>query len=255
MIIPLDWKLKIIPPLCSSPSILINNSFLELQQMVYDPLMEALELETVKVALRSAVALCKGAISEADEALKWNDSSKVMPMMRPIYTWFNENYTSTNGYSLRIRLHSLAKTNKKYEQVIKQILDVPELPRDSNDRVGIESRFFTLVQVLSELTNRFFNDAQLASSAVGVITSLREKLRKLRSIRHDDIGVDTRRIDSEPKKPNIVSQQNSQVETLVNQVLSGLSPKDAGEIRQAIAKTDNKIAALQRELQRRNIVA
>ncbi len=168
--------------------------------MVHDPLMEALELETVKVALRSAIALCREASIGADEALKWNDSSRVMPMMRPIYTWFNENYTSTSGYSLRVRLVSLAKSNKKYEQVIKPILDVPELPRDSDNRVGIESRFFTLIEVLSELVKRFFNDAQLASSAMGAVTGLREKLRKLRSIRHDDIGVDPRRIEPEVKK-------------------------------------------------------
>lgn len=57
---------------------------------------------------------------------------------------------------------------------------------------------------------------------------------------------------SEPK-PNIVGQQNAQVEKIVNDVLSSLPKNLAGEIRNAIAKSGNKLAALQQELGKRGI--
>jgi hypothetical protein len=58
----------------------------------------------------------------------------------------------------------------------------------------------------------------------------------------------------QPKqKSNIPGQQNSQVELIVNDVLNRIPKKDAGEIRNIIARAPNKLVALQQELQRRNI--
>ena len=55
-----------------------------------------------------------------------------------------------------------------------------------------------------------------------------------------------------PKSKSTGGQYN-QVETIVNDVLKSLNPKVANEIRSAIARSDNKLAALQAELQKRNI--
>lgn len=55
------------------------------------------------------------------------------------------------------------------------------------------------------------------------------------------------------QKSDIPGQQNTQVELIVNDVLKRISKKDAGEIRNIIARAPNKLLALQQELQKRNI--
>jgi hypothetical protein len=58
----------------------------------------------------------------------------------------------------------------------------------------------------------------------------------------------------EPKeKDNIIGQQNSTVDVIINDVLKRINPKHAGEIRNTIAKQDNKLMALERELTKRGI--
>ena len=54
-------------------------------------------------------------------------------------------------------------------------------------------------------------------------------------------------------KDTAIAQQRGQVEQLVNDVLKDLPEKVRGEIRQTIARDDNKLMALQRELTKRNI--
>lgn len=54
-------------------------------------------------------------------------------------------------------------------------------------------------------------------------------------------------------KDNIVGQQNAAVNNIVNDVLSRLNRNVAGEIRNAIARSENKLQALQQELARRGI--
>jgi hypothetical protein len=50
-----------------------------------------------------------------------------------------------------------------------------------------------------------------------------------------------------------LAKSRTQAEQLVNNVIRALPPKIAGEIRNAIARDDNKLVALKRELDRRNI--
>ena len=54
-------------------------------------------------------------------------------------------------------------------------------------------------------------------------------------------------------KDNIVGQQNANVESIINDVLSRIDRRQAGEIRNIVAKSSNKLATLQQELARRNI--
>jgi hypothetical protein len=56
-----------------------------------------------------------------------------------------------------------------------------------------------------------------------------------------------------PKKSNVAGQQNAQVEVIVNNILQELPANVRGEIRNAIARSPNKLQALQQELTRRNI--
>jgi hypothetical protein len=56
-----------------------------------------------------------------------------------------------------------------------------------------------------------------------------------------------------PKTPSAIGGQNATADALVSSVLAGLDRQVAGEIRTAIARSDNKIQALQAELRRRGI--
>jgi hypothetical protein len=58
---------------------------------------------------------------------------------------------------------------------------------------------------------------------------------------------------AKPEKSKVPGQQNAQAEQIVNNVLSKLPKKIAGEIRNAIARSPNKIQALHQELTKRKI--
>jgi len=58
---------------------------------------------------------------------------------------------------------------------------------------------------------------------------------------------------AKPEKSKVPGQQNAQAEEIVNNVLSKLPKKIAGEIRNAIARSPNKIQALHQELTKRKI--
>jgi hypothetical protein len=60
---------------------------------------------------------------------------------------------------------------------------------------------------------------------------------------------------AKPEKSKVPGQQNAQAEQIVNNVLSKLPKNVAGEIRNAIARSPNKIQALHQELTKRKIQA
>jgi len=64
----------------------------------------------------------------------------------------------------------------------------------------------------------------------------------------DDIPV-----KSQAPKSNAVGQQNAQVDSIINNVLGKVPKSIAGDIRNAIARAPNKLAALKAELDRHNI--
>lgn len=69
-----------------------------------------------------------------------------------------------------------------------------------------------------------------------------------------DLGKsDIVRPEEKPKKQDTHSQNMSQVDMIINHGLSQLDPKIAHEIRTTIARSDNKLLAMQQELAKRNI--
>lgn len=60
--------------------------------------------------------------------------------------------------------------------------------------------------------------------------------------------------DTPPERDqSTVGKQNAQVEMIISDILKNLPPKVANELRMAIARKDNKLQALQAEMQKRNI--
>lgn len=58
---------------------------------------------------------------------------------------------------------------------------------------------------------------------------------------------------SEPDKKSSIGSQNATIESIIADVLSRIDKKQSGEIRNAISKSGNKLAALQNELTKRGI--
>ena len=61
--------------------------------------------------------------------------------------------------------------------------------------------------------------------------------------------------DDEPVDalPNVIGQQNANVESIINDVLRRINKNQAGEIRNILARSNNKLMTLQQELTRRGI--
>lgn len=70
-----------------------------------------------------------------------------------------------------------------------------------------------------------------------------------------DVNADVNSGYNEPKakEKGSIGGQNAAVDAIIADVLSRIDKKAAGEIRNAIAKSDNKLMALQQELRRRDI--
>lgn len=64
---------------------------------------------------------------------------------------------------------------------------------------------------------------------------------------------DSAPIASKPEKNKLPGQQNAQVDQIVNDILQKLPKQVSGDIRNAIARSQNKLQALMLELQKRNI--
>lgn len=205
------------------------------------------------VAARSLLSTINSTASGAEEALKWRDRSRVMPVMRDMYQWFRHNYESNSGYNLRSILTNLKNSQPKYAKLADRILSVPSLPNGAEGRIGAEGKVLILSGVLAELVKNIHNDSRLGTELHTATNRLSGILTQLRAIKWDDIGVDSKDTRPTIKQPSVMSQQNQQVEVIVNGILKDLPSNVAGEIRNAIAKSDNKLAALQAEMKKRGL--
>lgn len=73
-------------------------------------------------------------------------------------------------------------------------------------------------------------------------------IEKLNTEDEDDVPM-----QKAPKQPNVIGQQNASVETIINDVLGRIDKKHAGDIRNIVSKSSNKLATLQQELNKRGI--
>jgi hypothetical protein len=90
-----------------------------------------------------------------------------------------------------------------------------------------------------------------AAAANHAIDHYKSHLAKLNS---EADGDDELPAPKAPSQPNPIAQQNNAANSIIDQTLARLDRNQAGEIRNAIARSGNKLAALQQELTRRGIV-
>jgi len=75
----------------------------------------------------------------------------------------------------------------------------------------------------------------------------------LEQLKNDDDDSEIKAKTKSAKAENPVGQQNASVEKIINDVLSRVDKTNAGQIRNILAKTDNKLAVLQKELTNRGL--
>jgi hypothetical protein len=103
-----------------------------------------------------------------------------------------------------------------------------------------------LARAGQELNNKSLsNGAHAAQAAIKKFNTLVSKLSV-----EEPSGYDT---PKQPKKANPIAGQNQSAEGIINDVLGRIDKKHAGEIRNIVARSDNKLMTLQQELSKRGI--
>lgn len=108
-----------------------------------------------------------------------------------------------------------------------------------------------LIPVLSRVS-KSINSKQLESGTQAASHAMASFSKLLDKLSYDQPEAASNK-PATNKQPSVIGQQNSAVDTIINDVLSKISKQHAGEIRNAISKSDNKLKALQQELQKRSI--
>ena len=159
----------------------------------------------------------------------------------PKAKWFQDVFFT----SLKPALYNLAKNLKGSDR--------EELSNFLSDTVGdtgfrnIEDKLVPLLLRIGKITK----DQRLQAGAQAAYNAIEKYQRLLDDIETSDD--DKYDIPKAPKEQNPIAQQNAAVEQIVNDTLSRIDRHQAGEIRNAIAKSSNKLQALQQELRKRNI--
>ena len=160
----------------------------------------------------------------------------------PKKKWYSDVYFT----HMNPALHSFSKFLNTTERTI--------LQNALNNAVGgsFPVLWGDIIPALKDIARSTKNE-KLSRAIQSAITSREQFDAKLSKIvasgKYDDYEDEIKT----PSTPSIVGQQNAEVEGIIRDVLSRISPKHAGEIRNAIAKSSNKLAALQNELNKRNI--
>ena len=110
----------------------------------------------------------------------------------------------------------------------------------------------TLKNVANEINNPKLKSAvQTAMSAMQAYYAF---LKKMEIVAVGDYyNDDSSPVEPKNREPSIISKQNTEVENIINDVLGRIDKRQAGEIRNVIAKSSNKLMALNQELSKRGI--
>jgi len=154
--------------------------------------------------------------------------------------WMHDNWNRLN-----MELYDLARQSGSKGTRLKQWLS-----RRDNKFFDITD---SLPNVLIELGQRL-GSSHLKNNAEGWQTANRRLWAKFSSEQSgSDVPAATPVTSDKTKTKSAVPQQNVQAEQMINAILNNLPQGVAGEIRNAIARSPNKLQALQAEIARRGI--
>lgn len=193
--------------------------------------------------------------------------------------WFAENYLSTSTRrdiptaGLKNSLVALAR-DPRFSEYRSELLHLGSLQiyASSDQRMEMDASFgqhVNTLEILPKLLNKLATKSpieyreRLTTIALRLENSIRnfyELWKKLHDEWDREWGkaADTRANREQKQREKAgekqaASSQRSQAEDIVQQVLNSLPKNVAGEVRNAIARSDNKLLALQQELHKRGI--
>ena len=161
--------------------------------------------------------------------------------------WFNTFYFN----KLQSELYALAKQAPKYAPPL--IAFLKDASEDRERHINFTEISGSLPPILFQIGKRMGDEslARFAQSWKARKDEYDSYLSQLESEAKGDDDFDMP--VAKPEKNKMPGQQNAQAEQIVNSVLSKLPKNVAGEIRNAIARSPNKIQALHQELTKRKI--
>ncbi len=147
-------------------------------------------------------------------------------------------------------LQTLLQKNPRAAAPLKEFFD---LPKDEKGHISFIKMSRSLPELLVEVGKNLENQdlKRFGRSWYENNQDFEEYLDRVES--EVNAGDNVIPADEKKSRDNILGQQSAAAEDLVSQVLNSLDRRVAGEIRNAIARSPNKILALQKELAKRNI--
>lgn len=168
--------------------------------------------------------------------------------------WFQTFYVN----KLQSELYDLIKFNPHFSGPLKSFLRGHIVKKDKNSKPELLPfhKFSQISNILPEILVEIgtkLNSPQLINSANTWIKNRKDFATFLINIESEPDTVTTPAPNATPATPSVTGQQQQQVDKIVNDILKSLPSNVAGDIRNAIARSPNKLMALQQELKDRNI--
>jgi hypothetical protein len=153
---------------------------------------------------------------------------------------------------LKGALFALTKYNPKRTRDLQQFLAGREVKGEIELKRSFNNISNELPEILAKVGN-YIESPELTKASRRWMQNKTEYENYIDSLgdNEDDYGTPT----TKPEKNKLPGQQKAQADQIVNDILKRLPSKVAGDIRNAIARSPNKLQALQLELQNRGVKA
>jgi hypothetical protein len=220
-------------------------------------------LQTLRVSIDALSQNLKTSIAALEDALHWRDPGQALPAIRPTINWLNDNYYSgrhKGGYNIESALSTL-KQRPQYNKLATAAMDSVVSMMMKDKKVSSLEQIYGLASNVCQILQNTKSQYNVDSSkrAMTLLLKFTDLYKQLKKIPMSDRGIYVNGgSESDISKPVDDSKvmkgvQNSQVDQIVNDVLSGLDQNVAHQIRQSISKSDNKLQALQMEMKKRGL--
>jgi len=153
---------------------------------------------------------------------------------------------------LQNELYDLCKYNTRRTVDLQEFLRGVETDGELEMKRSFGNIANNLPPILAKLGEQI-NAPQLTRNAQRWMQNKAEYERYLMELEAAGDDPDDIPVKARAPKSNAIGQQNAQVDSIINNVLSKVPKSMAGDIRNAIARAPNKLAALKAELDRHNI--
>ena len=153
---------------------------------------------------------------------------------------------------LHNELYALCKYNTRRTVDLKDFLRGEETDGELEMKRSFSNIANNLPSILSKLGEQL-NAPQLTKNAQRWMHNKADYERYIMDLEMDGDDEPDNEPVIKPPKSNVVGQQNAQVDKIINDILSKIPKNIAGEIRNSIARSPNKLSALKQELDKHHL--